>query len=546
MGNDTSAAAPLEKGFDSSGSSNSNKTNKLSKHKLAENQEKVTTRKMVTRWKKRILRKQLCAVVRHGERADSVFGESGCGWIGTQDFQDFPVDPPLSQHGLVQARQVGEYLAGLAAEDGETFHVVVSSPYKRCVQTAVEICKTLGDHVPLLLDNELGEIYGPSIMGENRPQRTIRPWQHTQSYCAQNGVNLRPNAVGHHPIWPETVGAARERFVQRYLKYLHRGLTARRNFIIVTHGDQVATGLSVMPAQADTAVEKVDYCGCFLARRQRKDDSLEALVQSSDSDQRPLPGSEEFDFDQHADSEREIEVPEGWLVETKGLEVQHMPRRNILKRFGQRVKRLSQPSHYTWNQVQQLLGYMPETPLSLANGEHTPHMSWMKDDDLMRSSASLSTCLFGASQVSFGNILSNPSPLPSLLSSGPIIRNFSREASRLNCENSKCSSPKPACNSNASKVPDPSVSATASKNHFEDVQSNTSARNVHNAHHQPTDDSNSSHSAPAGIPEKKVPIAPLIQQSSSKLLQRRLGSPNISTVSPAAIDPASDPPSSSL
>eukprot|EP00746_Dinoflagellata_sp_MGD_P012663 gnl/MRDRNA2_/MRDRNA2_127072_c0_seq1.p1 gnl/MRDRNA2_/MRDRNA2_127072_c0~~gnl/MRDRNA2_/MRDRNA2_127072_c0_seq1.p1 ORF type:complete len:579 (-),score=61.92 gnl/MRDRNA2_/MRDRNA2_127072_c0_seq1:587-2323(-) len=551
MGNDASVVVKHENGFDSSNGNSSSRL-KFPLHKPAETQQKVTAQNMVNRWKKRIFSKQLCAVVRHGERADSILSETGDGWIGTQDFQDFPVDPPLSQHGLVQAHQVGKYLAGLAAEHGEGFQIVVSSPYKRCVQTAVEICKTLGDDVPLLLDNELGEIYGPSIMGENRPQRTVRPWQHAQLYCAQNGVHLRPNAVGNNLIWPETVGAARERFVRRYLKYLHRGLIARRNFIIVTHGDHVATSLSVMPAQADTTVESVDYCGCFLAHRKQKDDpkgncSLDALVESSDSDQSHR--SHDSAVDEHQDSESaEIQVPEGWLIKTQGLQVQHVPKKSSLKRFGQRVRRLSQPSHYTWNQVQQLLGSMPEAPLNLADGECTPHMSWMKeghaflhgdcmpwvrDDDLMRSSASLSTCLFGASQVSFGKILSNQSPLPVALLSGSMISKFSREASGLNCENSKCSSPKSSYDGNASEGPDRSVSTTTGKNCFDDMQNDMSAikaaaleRHVHNNMHvQPTNDSNSAHLTA----ERRAPITPLIPigsqllpQRGSKLLQRRL------------------------
>merc|ERR1719217_597682 len=91
------------------------------------------TRSLVKSWRKRVFTEQLCAVVRHGERSDAVFSDFGSSWTDTQDFRDFPVDPPLSQQGLVQAREVGEYLARRGAESGEAFHIVVSSPYKRCV-----------------------------------------------------------------------------------------------------------------------------------------------------------------------------------------------------------------------------------------------------------------------------------------------------------------------------------------------------------------------------------------------------------------------------
>ena len=51
--------------------------------------------------------------------------------------------------------------------------VVVSSPFFRCVQTACEICLALGgpeEDVILLLDRELGEVYGPSMMGAEEPK----------------------------------------------------------------------------------------------------------------------------------------------------------------------------------------------------------------------------------------------------------------------------------------------------------------------------------------------------------------------------------------
>eukprot|EP00438_Fugacium_kawagutii_P002534 Skav207750 [mRNA] locus=scaffold181:71271:72819:- [translate_table: standard] len=57
---------------------------------------------------------------------------------------------------------------GIADEKDSAFHVVVCSPYSRCVQTAVKICKRLGPNVKMLIDLSLGEVYGPSVMGEAR------------------------------------------------------------------------------------------------------------------------------------------------------------------------------------------------------------------------------------------------------------------------------------------------------------------------------------------------------------------------------------------
>lgn len=95
-------------------------------------------------------------IVRHGERVDAVFGQE---WIhrffsvdGQYVRQDlnmpatlpprsrahWAADPPLTELGHWQARQVGDALAGLAS-----VAAIVSSPAARCLQTAEEIRQCL-------------------------------------------------------------------------------------------------------------------------------------------------------------------------------------------------------------------------------------------------------------------------------------------------------------------------------------------------------------------------------------------------------------------
>eukprot|EP00418_Pyrodinium_bahamense_P063503 CAMPEP_0179091980 /NCGR_PEP_ID=MMETSP0796-20121207/42045_1 /TAXON_ID=73915 /ORGANISM="Pyrodinium bahamense, Strain pbaha01" /LENGTH=252 /DNA_ID=CAMNT_0020789579 /DNA_START=19 /DNA_END=775 /DNA_ORIENTATION=- len=209
------------------------------------------------------------AVVRHTERADSwsatVNGES---WHHTDDFRRWgPMDPPLSDDGLQAAGVIGQRLRGSAEACGAELHVVVSSPYLRCVQTAVEICRELGPSVRMLLDSSLGEIYGPSVMGPEEPAGTTRPTELLVDYCRARGVVCPLHGVGQQAFWPEDLAAARRRFAGRFLEYIHRGTKVQRNFVLVTHADCLGAALRLMPTHADQIVRRADFGAMFLARR---------------------------------------------------------------------------------------------------------------------------------------------------------------------------------------------------------------------------------------------------------------------------------------
>jgi len=78
--------------------------------------------------------------------------------------------------------------------------------------------------------------------------------------------NTRIKTVGSWPTWPESLAAARMRYAGTFLQYVHRSMAARRNFIIVAHGDCVAAALSVMPGTSD--VDCIGNGGMFFASRQ--------------------------------------------------------------------------------------------------------------------------------------------------------------------------------------------------------------------------------------------------------------------------------------
>lgn len=214
---------------------------------------------------------QLIAVVRHGERLDAA--DPGL-WWGTKEGKAYPFDCPLTSHGAKQAYDAGVVLKNL----GCAVDLVVSSPYHRCVQTALVIARVF--RAELAIDAELGEVYGPRTMGgddANPPKRRSieEVLEFVQSKA--DGVVLHKEGnslefLGVAPDWPETLEEARIRFVCRIETYIERSTRLRRNFILVTHGDAVAATAAILlrscvNAVPGNTVTKVNYCGLVAAKR---------------------------------------------------------------------------------------------------------------------------------------------------------------------------------------------------------------------------------------------------------------------------------------
>mmetsp|Transcript_31059 Transcript_31059/g.56317 ORF Transcript_31059/g.56317 Transcript_31059/m.56317 type:complete len:456 (+) Transcript_31059:50-1417(+) len=201
---------------------------------------------------------QICCVVRHAERADAAFALfNGQAWSRSEDAKRWPLDPPLSDDGEVGASEAAEVLHGFAKRLDAAVDVVVTSPYLRCVQTAAVICNKLGPNTRLMIDVSVGEIFGPSVLGDTEPRCHRRPLQRLLQECKMRGVeNACPKTFGTEPSWPETLSDGRQRFTESFLKYQHRSHCSCRSFVIVTHGDcvEAATRLFPMPSRV-TAVE---------------------------------------------------------------------------------------------------------------------------------------------------------------------------------------------------------------------------------------------------------------------------------------------------
>ncbi len=90
-------------------------------------------------------------IARHGNRLDFVNPD----WFNTAERR---YDPPLSEDGLIQAKQLGERL------QNEKIGHIFASPFLRTIQTASEVAKLLD--IPIKLEAGIGEWHNPHWMSE--------------------------------------------------------------------------------------------------------------------------------------------------------------------------------------------------------------------------------------------------------------------------------------------------------------------------------------------------------------------------------------------
>jgi len=206
------------------------------------------------------------AVMRHGERLDAV---DPVGWYHSAAGRKYPFDCPLSSKGRMQ---VGAVARELAQQSSGNFSYVVSSPYVRCVETAVEVCRAL--QLPMCIDRQLGEVFGPACFGEwSAPGPQRRSAEDVAACVPPDLRRLSPvDCIGQEPTWPESIEDARLRMVARVEQYAEWAARLDGvNFVLVTHGDCVGSCLTLALARgvptAEKVVEKVDYCGYALLER---------------------------------------------------------------------------------------------------------------------------------------------------------------------------------------------------------------------------------------------------------------------------------------
>jgi broad specificity phosphatase PhoE len=188
------------------------------------------------------------AVVRHAERADVSY-ES----IEDLDLEDFrfPADPPITRNGLQTARSLGDDFA-----ESEKWNVVITSPYLRCVQTAVEIC--LATHCDMIIDAGWGEV--GHLGGDTRTLSEL------VKYAGDRGVGVRNPAelLGSLPTAEETERSAHGRYMKSALTYLDRARRAHMNFIVVTHAGALLSCSQLFAETSRAVIQQVGFCSYLL------------------------------------------------------------------------------------------------------------------------------------------------------------------------------------------------------------------------------------------------------------------------------------------
>lgn len=344
------------------------------------------------------------AVVRHGERADVLGSQmDGKPWTLTEESMRFPIDPPLSDVGRVEVVRAATIVKDFADRSHSQLHIVVSSLFLRCVQTAVEVCKKLGPGTKLMLDNALGEVYGPCVLGDIKPMTACHTFRYLARYVRSQGVKIVKKPCGSAPEWPESLRKARERYATAFLTYIRRAEISRRNFVIVSHADCIASILALVPGKAGRMVESVSYAATVLgklcsAKRRTDGDETTASFDSTATDSNRGPGAVD-----RAPSEKMQ-----WEVEIDRITMGPRWRGGASRAAKSAIANMS-ASKVDLSFLEELLGGLSEEPLgdvtpqsmsdtSAFSEEGTRNQRESDDLDLV-SSCSSSTYLYGASDT---------------------------------------------------------------------------------------------------------------------------------------------------
>jgi broad specificity phosphatase PhoE len=158
---------------------------------------------------------QIVWIARHGNRLDFVNPE----WFNTAER---PYDPPLSEDGIVQAKQLGQRLVG------EKIKQIFASPFLRTVQTANCVADLLD--LPIKLESGLSEWLNPAWM-KSEPEKLSLDELHKLFPRIDRSYTSR--VIAHYP---ETIENVLERTAET-AKYLTTEFS--EDILLVGHGASV-------------------------------------------------------------------------------------------------------------------------------------------------------------------------------------------------------------------------------------------------------------------------------------------------------------------
>jgi len=189
-------------------------------------------------------------LVRHGERADH----------GTPEEKSqiqLKCDPHLTDLGKVQAKKAGERIVNLLHEYQETSgkkseelkYLIISSPFRRCIQTANHVSQALpkeniiGQKIYLndYLCDYLGDFHPESVLKDLQVRNSIEEVQKHIEFDLQDGYP----EIGNHafnPVHPEGGETLRNRVFEGHIKtmkpYFINEINKEKDvvLILVSHG----------------------------------------------------------------------------------------------------------------------------------------------------------------------------------------------------------------------------------------------------------------------------------------------------------------------
>lgn len=156
--------------------------------------------------------------MRHSVRADSVSRYGGVEWT---DMQSRPYDTPICDFELPasQAEQIRPY----------QINTVISSPFRRCLQTSGVVCRTLGIE-SMYVDYGLSE----GMFWARSSSKPVIDYLSPEQM--QEAVGERVTVIdikGIPPFMSESIEDSFERIQQTFVRLL--GEYAGRNFLCVSH-----------------------------------------------------------------------------------------------------------------------------------------------------------------------------------------------------------------------------------------------------------------------------------------------------------------------
>lgn len=319
--------------------------------------------------------KATVAVVRHAERVDGAWDQS---WIGTQQWEQYPHDPAITEVGRQQARACSERLLATCA----SFDVIVSSPYLRCVQTALVLAEALD--ASIMLDYELGESMAKEVFGDEGPSTT--PWRSSKELLSALEVLKESSScltrlkldrtLGVPPQWPESRSQVSMRYAGRFVKYLKRASRSRKHVVLVTHGGMLPACARVLPATSGLELSSVGYCASLIARLwhpgtkntsgsgilgsellQVEGDDTTSTAMSRKSRVKSYSLLDDID-DDHQNADLQVETSRWWEAILQGVE--HEPDRNAPLSL-RRMTQLQSQLDFSVPEMHKLLGSTPPT-----------------------------------------------------------------------------------------------------------------------------------------------------------------------------------------